>query len=70
MKPSQLNSQEIPFSADAIVRQLFAESIGKNGPIKELVERIADMEDDIDWTLTLGQSKKKWRLARRIPQAA
>jgi putative transcriptional regulator len=61
---------EIPLSADAIVRQLFAESRGKNGPIKELLERIADMEDDIDWTLTLGQSKKKWQLATRAHQAA
>jgi putative transcriptional regulator len=61
---------EIPLSADAIVRQLFAESIGKHGPIKELLERIADLEDDLDRTLTLGQSKKKWQVVSRAHQAA
>jgi len=61
---------EIPLSADAIVRQLFAESIGKNGPIKELLERIADLEDDIDRTLTLGQSKRKWQVVSRAHRAA
>jgi DNA-binding transcriptional regulator YiaG len=61
---------EIPLSADAIVRQLFAESIGKNGSIKELLERIGGMENDIDWTLTLEQSKRKWQLASRAHQAA
>jgi len=52
---------EIPLSADAIVRQLFKESIGTAGSIKELLDCIADLETDIDHTLTLGKEKKKWQ---------
>jgi putative transcriptional regulator len=56
---------EIPVSADAIVRQLFKESIGKTGSIKQLLERIADLEDDIDHTITLGKPKGKWELMKQ-----
>jgi putative transcriptional regulator len=56
---------EIPLSADAIVRQLFKESIGRAGSMKELLERIADLEDDIDHTLTLRESKGKWQLMKQ-----
>jgi putative transcriptional regulator len=52
---------EIPLSAEAIVRKLFAESIGKNGTIKELLDQIADLDDNLDHTITMSKSKKKWQ---------
>ncbi|MGH6735015.1 MAG: helix-turn-helix domain-containing protein [Methyloceanibacter sp.] len=59
---------EIPVSAEAIVRMLFAESVGeKKGRVKDLLERIADLEDEIDrcksarhTRLTLDESKGRW----------
>ncbi|MGH6847286.1 MAG: hypothetical protein ACREC0_07565 [Methylocella sp.] len=58
---------EIPLSADALVRQLFAESIGEQCSMKKLLEGIADLEDNIDQIMTLEKSKQKWQL---MPQAA
>ena len=60
---------EIPLSAEAIVRQLFAESIGTNRPIKELLESIADLDDALDRTLTLRKPKAKWEVVEHAKAA-
>jgi DNA-binding transcriptional regulator YiaG len=51
---------EIPVSAEAIVRTMFAESTGKKGGIRETLERIADLEDELDRTVILKKQKGNW----------
>jgi DNA-binding XRE family transcriptional regulator len=52
----------IPRSAETVVRMLFAESIGQGQPLKELLERIADQEDEQEMTLKLKETKEGWSL--------
>lgn len=53
---------EIPLSAEAIVRIMFAETVReKKGRVRDLLERIADLEDEIDrHTLTFDKTKGLW----------
>jgi len=55
---------EIPVAAEAAVRVMFWESLGKRGKkMKDLLEEIADIEDEIDRrTLTLRESHGEWTL--------
>jgi hypothetical protein len=52
---------EIPVSAEAIVRMLFAETTtGRKGRVKEVLDRIADLEDEIDRTIRLDTNNGQW----------
>jgi putative transcriptional regulator len=53
---------EIPLSAEAVVRMLFTEKVReKKGRISDLLERIADLEDERDrHTLTFDKAKGLW----------
>ena len=57
------NESEIPVSAEAIVRMMFEQSFGGKGPpIRDILERVADLEDEIDRKLTLRETKGKWNV--------
>jgi DNA-binding transcriptional regulator YiaG len=52
---------EIPLLAEVAVRKMFLESVGQTGHFKKLLERLADLEDEIDRNrLTLQEKNGKW----------
>lgn len=58
--------QPIPRSAEAVVRAMFAESVGKDSSIKAILEHIADIEDAADdQMLELRPTSKGWAPALR-----
>lgn len=59
----------IPKTAEALVRLMFAESIEQNAPIKDVLERIADLDDETDETLNLQETPNGWGPAK-TPEAA
>lgn len=62
---------EVPVSTDAAVRTMFLESLGVKGKMRELLERIADLEDEIDCTmLKMRENKGRWAALEPESQAA
>jgi DNA-binding transcriptional regulator YiaG len=58
---------EIPMATEAVVRQMYAESIKDHPSIRELLERIADLEDQIDQAIMLKKPekpKKDWQVVQ------
>ncbi len=52
---------EIPVSTEAAVRTMFLESLGERKKMKELLEHIADLEDEIDrHALKMDENKGRW----------
>jgi putative transcriptional regulator len=62
---------EIPVSTEATVRTMFLESLGERRKMKELLEQIADLDDEIDrHTLKMRECKGRWAALEPEPQAA
>jgi DNA-binding transcriptional regulator YiaG len=62
---------EIPVSTEAAVRLMFLETLGERGTMKELLERIADLDDEIDrHTLQMRETKGTWAALEPESQAA
>jgi DNA-binding transcriptional regulator YiaG len=63
---------EIPLATDAVVRQMYLECIGKDHPpVREILERIADLDDALDravWLKKPEKPKKEWQVVQ--PAAA
>lgn len=59
----------IPKASDALVRIMFAESVRQNAPIKDVLELIADLDDDDDETLNLEETADGWVPARTLEAA-
>jgi putative transcriptional regulator len=57
------NKLPIPRTADAVLRSIYAEKIGGNGKISDILKRISDLEDEIDREMLLQEENHKWRLA-------
>jgi putative transcriptional regulator len=52
---------EIPVSTEATVRTMFLESLGERKRMKELLEEIADLDDEIDrHSLKMRENKGHW----------
>lgn len=52
---------DIPVTTEAALRTMYAESIGREGRMRDLLERIADLDNEIDQTITLSKSKREWQ---------
>ena len=50
----------IPRAADALLRSLFAEKIGGDGKISKILNRIADIEDEMDQSLCFEECGDEW----------
>lgn len=53
----------IPHAPEALLRKMYLESIGEDRPIRPILEKLADLEDEIDKLITLKKSMKthgKW----------
>jgi DNA-binding transcriptional regulator YiaG len=63
---------EIPVTAEAVVRMMYLESLGKRGKkVKDLLEEIADLDDEIDRrNLTLKEAHGEWTLLEPASVAA
>lgn len=60
--------QQIPRSADAVLRQVYFEHDSKSSKMTEILQRIADIEDDIDRMVCFeNNSESEWDV---IDQAA
>jgi len=59
----------IPRAADAVLRKLYAETIGGNRKLTEVLHRIADLEDAIDGAMSLGESDGKWQVIEEAEAA-
>lgn len=55
--------RKVPKMADASIRQLYSEHIGGNERLTELLERIADIEDEIDGMMKVQETDEGWDLA-------
>lgn len=56
---------EIPVATEAAVRQMYAESVGEHPRMRELLSRIADLEDKLDQPILLqkpGRPSSKWQV--------
>jgi transcriptional regulator with XRE-family HTH domain len=52
---------EIPVSTEAAVRTMFLESLGERRKMKDLLEHIADLDDEIDrYTLKMRENEGRW----------
>jgi putative transcriptional regulator len=51
----------IPRAADAILRKVYAEKIGGNEKISEILHRIAALEDAIDRAMILEEDNDEWK---------
>ena len=52
---------EIPVSTEVVVRKLFLEELGQRGELKKVLERIADLEDEIDsQTIRMKEKNGRW----------
>jgi DNA-binding transcriptional regulator YiaG len=61
---------EIPVATEAAVRQWYAESVGEHPRMRELLSRIADLEDELDKLILLQKPERprsEWEL---VPNAA
>ena len=59
------DSPPISHSNEAALRSMFLNSVGKDEPIRVLLERLADLEDDMDMCFTLERSENSqetWEL--------
>jgi putative transcriptional regulator len=62
---------EIPVSTEATVRTMFLESLGERKRMKELLEEIADLDDEIDrQSLKMRESKGHWAALKPESRAA
>jgi len=62
---------ELPVPAEVIVRITFLESLGETGEVKKLLERIADLEDEIDrCTIKMDECEGQWVALEPEPEAA
>lgn len=64
---------EIPLSAEMLVRQVFLESLGKEGRIRPLLDKIADLDDEIDRQGKIELKKPKgqhWNVLEPKTEAA
>lgn len=52
----------VPRTADAILRKVYAEKIGGNEKISEILQRIADLEDAIDNAMILEEANDEWEI--------
>ncbi len=50
----------IPRAADAVLRSIYAEKIGGNDKLSEILQRMADIEDEIDRSMCLEESNDEW----------
>lgn len=55
--------KKVPQMADATIRLLYSEHIGGNIKITELLERIADIEDEIDGKMKFQETDGGWDIA-------
>jgi putative transcriptional regulator len=62
---------EIPVSTEAAVRTMFLESLGEKRKMKELLEQIADLDDEMDRrTLKMRENRGRWAALEPEPEAA
>ena len=63
---------EIPLSAEIVVRMLFTETVLNRKPkVKDLLNLIADLEDEIDrHTLSLDKTKGQWTAVNGAERAS
>ena len=54
------NKLSIPRAADAILRSIYAEKIGGNKTISDILKRISDIEDEMDRALVFEEANDKW----------
>jgi putative transcriptional regulator len=47
----------IPVATEAVLRKVYLESIGEDRPMRPLLEKLADLEDELDKCITLKKSK-------------
>jgi DNA-binding transcriptional regulator YiaG len=58
---------DIPVATDAALRQMYAEGRGQHPRMRELLERIADLEDEIDQLILLRKPqppKREWQIVK------
>lgn len=55
--------KKVPQMADATIRLLYSEHVGGNMKITELLESIADLEDEIDGKMKLQETSDGWGIA-------
>jgi DNA-binding transcriptional regulator YiaG len=57
---------DIPIATDAAVRQMYADSQGQHTQMREMLERVADLEDKIDQHMLLKPKppKKEWQIVK------
>lgn len=60
----------MPRAGEALVRVMFAESMKQDTPIRDVLERIADLDDEEDGTLNLEETPDGWAPARVLQAAA
>jgi putative transcriptional regulator len=56
----------IPRTADATIRSIYAEHVGGNSKMSEILQRIADLEDDIDRKMMLEADDDEWVPAQKV----
>jgi putative transcriptional regulator len=59
----------IPRAADAILRTVYAEKIGGNEKVSEILHRIADIEDEIDRAMILEEANHEWDIVEEAEAA-
>ncbi len=57
------NKISMPRAAEAALRILYAEHVGENERLTEVLNRIADLEDEIDGQITLEETSGVWEEA-------
>jgi DNA-binding transcriptional regulator YiaG len=55
---------DIPVATDAALRQMYAESHGQHPRMREVLDRIADLEDKIDQLVLSKLPKRDWQVVR------
>lgn len=62
---------EIPVATEAVVREMYLDSIGEGGRIRELLEKIADLDDRLDEakTIRVRKPKKNWEVVGELRAA-
>jgi DNA-binding transcriptional regulator YiaG len=61
---------DIPVATEAAVRQMYAESVGEHPRMRELLTRIADLEDELDKLILLQKPERPRSEWERVPNAA
>ena len=59
----------IPRAADAILRSVYAEKIGGNEKVSEILQRISDIEDEIDRAMIMEELNDEWDIVEEAEAA-